>query len=437
MDRGPPRRLLFFAYYFPPLGGAGSLRALSFARHLPSLGWEVTVVTPRNGVYGVDPDLPTGPFPGVDIVRTGSWEPAVLLRKVRQSAKGGGGSGGEFVEEARLGALGNAARGLLRRLLYFPDSSRGWIRPAVAAARKAHAERPFDAVLSSSPPVSAHLAALRFRRATGIPWLADWRDAWTGRMDGPESVLAQARALEKELLTGAGGLSAATEGLLRWVVERRGGPGVARAVRNGWEPADFDGAAPESGPGDAVLYAGTVYGENQDLRAFFRALGRCSAGPGGRPLVRILGKADAATRGQAAECGVDGKVEFAGFRPHGEVVAELRRARGLLLLGWSGRHADAFTVFPAKTYEYLASGRPILALAGEDSEIRRILGGVPGVTVAAFEDEERIHAWLASVLGPGPPPGPTRGVADPYTRAAQAAHLRDLLEEVRASGGRP
>jgi hypothetical protein len=50
--------IVLVAYYYPPLGGVGSQRALSFARHLPALGYDVVVVTPRRGAYGLDATLP-------------------------------------------------------------------------------------------------------------------------------------------------------------------------------------------------------------------------------------------------------------------------------------------------------------------------------------------------------------------------------------------
>ena len=47
-----PVPVLLVAYYYPPLGGVGSRRALAFARHLPEFGFEPVVVTPKRGAYG-------------------------------------------------------------------------------------------------------------------------------------------------------------------------------------------------------------------------------------------------------------------------------------------------------------------------------------------------------------------------------------------------
>src|ERR1700760_300566 len=53
MSAPPPRRnsgrnLLLITYSFPPFGGVGVHRALSLARYLPQLGWNVHVLTAKN-----------------------------------------------------------------------------------------------------------------------------------------------------------------------------------------------------------------------------------------------------------------------------------------------------------------------------------------------------------------------------------------------------
>ena len=59
------------AYYFPPLGGIGSLRAVKFAEHLPEFGWEPTVLAPRLGTFFEDPELR---FPEERVIRSRSIE---------------------------------------------------------------------------------------------------------------------------------------------------------------------------------------------------------------------------------------------------------------------------------------------------------------------------------------------------------------------------
>jgi len=440
-SRGSGRkgRVAFFAYYYPPLGGAGSQRALSFARHLPGHGWEVTVFTPREGVYGSDPGLAPSDPPDVRVVRTGSWEPAVLLRRMRGLGSGEAvDRGGMFVEEAKLGPVGSALRGLTRRILYFPDSSQGWIRSAVSAARREHDERPFDIVLSSSPPVSAHVAAHRFASAASLAWVCDWRDPWIAHLAPGAPTHERALRLEKQLLGTASGVVAATDGVARILEARRGGgPGVT-TVRNGFEPQDFFGGPPRLTHEFTVLHAGTTYGRDQDLAGFFRALSQVALGNEGVPLrARFLGKVDPYTVDLVKRHHLEGVVKVEGFSGHADAVSAMREADLLLLLSWAVDNELGRAVCPAKTYEYLAAQRPILLLSPPGGEAARLLGGTPGVSIAGFQAEDAIARTLHEALltredAVVPPPEAAR----PFTRAAQASVLHEVLLEALEVGGR-
>jgi hypothetical protein len=46
-------RVLIVAYFFPPLGGGGVHRPLGWARHLPALGWDVTVLASGPAGYWI------------------------------------------------------------------------------------------------------------------------------------------------------------------------------------------------------------------------------------------------------------------------------------------------------------------------------------------------------------------------------------------------
>jgi hypothetical protein len=40
-------------------------------------------------------------------------------------------------------------------------------------------EHPVDLIVSTGPPQSMHLIGRELARATGLPWIADFRDPWT------------------------------------------------------------------------------------------------------------------------------------------------------------------------------------------------------------------------------------------------------------------
>src|ERR1035437_8019214 len=57
-------KVLFIAYYYPPLGGIGSQRSQKFAYYLPDHGWQPLVLTPEHGSYVLDTSPDTGESDG-------------------------------------------------------------------------------------------------------------------------------------------------------------------------------------------------------------------------------------------------------------------------------------------------------------------------------------------------------------------------------------
>src|SRR5829696_5837758 len=184
------RRVLIVAYYFPPLGGAGSLRVSGLATHLPEYGWEPTVLAPRNGAYYRDPQLS---FPERQVIRTPSIE---LSRTGKRLLR----TGGSDVVAAEPGEARAAVRNAARAALYFPDAQVGWYAPALGTARRALRERRFDAIFSSSFPITAHLVARRLHRWLKIPWIAEFRDPWSAMLAREGHSAGRAARLERALV---------------------------------------------------------------------------------------------------------------------------------------------------------------------------------------------------------------------------------------------
>jgi hypothetical protein len=106
------------------------------------------------------------------------------------------------------------------------------------------------------------------------------------------------------------------------------------------------------------------------------------------------------------------------------------RAAGVLVLTvepWS----YAAGVVPGKTYEYLASGRPTLALVPADGDAAAVLRDARGGTVCAPGDADAIAAVLrehaAAWTARAPLGGaPAEGLAS-YARPAQATAVAEIV----------
>src|SRR3954447_613326 len=128
------RRLLVVAYYFPPIGGLGSIRLARFRQHLPAFGWDVTVVTPKATPHAADPRLR---YPEEHVVRSRSIELTRLKKLVPRVRANGDGVDGPARAAARTAG----------RLLY-PDPQIGWFPGAIASGRRVVRRHSFDAILS-------------------------------------------------------------------------------------------------------------------------------------------------------------------------------------------------------------------------------------------------------------------------------------------------
>src|SRR4051812_43230623 len=174
-------RVLFITFHFPPSAEVGGKRIARFCRHLPRFGIEPVVLTVE-ARFAERLDT-TFPVPDdLRIVRTPVWQMPLdwYGRLIRARAT-------HTQSETQPATTGEgnvpAARKGLRRhvvaALRFPDRRNGWYFPAVRAGSRLLSSEHFDAIISSGPPHSLHLIGRRLSLRHRIPWIADFRDAWT------------------------------------------------------------------------------------------------------------------------------------------------------------------------------------------------------------------------------------------------------------------
>jgi glycosyltransferase involved in cell wall biosynthesis len=378
------RRVLIVAYYFPPLGGAGALRVLGFARHLPEFGWEPVVLAPSNGAYFRDPSLS---FPG-QTVRTRSLE---LSRAGKRALA----AGGDDVRPATVGPLRTLSRQLARRWLYFPDAQIGWYPGAAAAGRRLAREATFDAVFSSSFPITAHLVARAVHRRAGIPWIAEFRDPWSVRMSGGSALQRRrAQRLERAIADEA---SAAVMTSPTWAGEhsKQWGRSVV-TIPNGYGCL----SPPSQGDEHVMCFLGTYYPGRQDLSAVWKALAVIAADPRSPPVrLRIVGEASPTMRAELRANRVESLVEVTGFLAHEEALR--RVASASLLVAAGPANADGYGTgwVPAKLFEYLATGLPILWVGATPNDGASLLATHPGCRILEPHQVDGVMVALSEVAG--------------------------------------
>ena len=385
------RRLLLLWYFYPPLGGGGVQRALGFTRWLPEHGWDCTVVCAGPEDYWVrDETLERRIPPETEVLRVPGGSALSAWLRLR------GGGGGR-----RSGAVFGGLRALSDWWL-LPDSYAGWAARAGRAAAARLARGGVDAVLSSSPPDSVHLAAQPLARRFRLPWVADFRDPWIGlHRRRPPTAWHAARQgeMERRVLSGAD-LVLVTSRTHAAGLERT--PAGARRVAflpNGYEPEEAGAGpetAPERDPHRFLLVFTGMLTLTPDVEVLLEALHEVLARrPEARRRIRarLAGPYEAGYEDRAVALGLKGIVEFPGPVSHARARALQRAADALIL--WKPTGCDA--AVPAKVYEYLDAGRPILALLEEDDETARLVREAgarclpPGDRAALAAEIERLY----------------------------------------------
>jgi glycosyltransferase involved in cell wall biosynthesis len=334
------------AYHYPPEGGSsGVLRTLKFSKYLPEYGWQPHILTLRESFYPIKDERLLQEIPGeVTVHRTFGVD------SVRH-----------------LGFRG-------RHLSFFavPDRLVGWIPFAVARGVRVIREAGIDVLYSTCPAPSAHLIAWMLSRITGVPWLADYRDPWIeeGIFPKPGTLRYTFESfLETKVIRDCTYLVVTTPNLGREFLDRY--PNLekkrVRVIFNGYDEADFDGLNESSWPERfEILHAGLVTPEYRNPLPLLEVLselmrnGRVQSSE-----VRVSFIGDGAWlgsqqfRSKVQSLGLEQVVKVETRVSHREALERMAKTAVLLLLQASD---DTRALIPAKAFEYLRIGRPILAL---------------------------------------------------------------------------
>jgi glycosyltransferase involved in cell wall biosynthesis len=397
-------RVLFLSYYFPPIGGAGGQRNPRLVRYLPELGYEPVVITgPGAPVYRWSPLDPSLEVSGVEVHRLPGPEPAKAVGWARRAER------------------------LLRRTSAW---RRWWSEEVPKLARQVG---DVDLVHASIAPYETAETAVVVARALKKPLVVDFEDPWAlDEMMVYPSRLHRALEFRRmlRLLRAADTIVMNTPEAARRVRELVPGKTVA-VVSNGYDPADFERPTPprEDG-GFRIVHTGSL---QTDLGLAHRRTSRVRSVVGG-----ALGEVDFLPRSHvflldalkqlegelrapielhlagnltaADEAALEGapvRVVRHGFLEHPDTIALIRSADLLFLPMHEVAEGKRVGIVPCKTYEYLASGNPILA-AVPDGDARDLLARSGAALICRPRDVDgmaravarELRRWRARITGP-------------------------------------
>ncbi len=364
-------------------------RTLKFARYLPELGWDVEVLTVRESTYNVLDYSMLEQVPNqIAVHRTFCLHPVKHL----------------------------SIAGRYPGIFDFFDRFAYWFPFGVWRGLRLLRQRRFDVIYSTSPTRTAHLIAKVLARWSGRPWICDFRDPWLDPVT--EARLRQTwmgrirlqllNWLERGILQRVTRIIANTplSGTDLAQCHPELDPGRVTVLTNGYDEADFTGIspAPRTVPPDrlVLLHSGEVYPEIRDPRPLIEAAlalvtsGRISPG---ELQFRFIGAGFVLESGEfplwLKKRSAEGLVSLEPRMDHEKCVAEMLSADALLLMQST---SSTNRQVPAKFYEYLRAGKPVLTMAPLDSATAQIARDCGAGWEVDAKDADGLRAALMHMI---------------------------------------
>lgn len=391
-------------------------RTLKYVKYLPGHGFDPIVVTGRPRWSSQVPDgrLAREIPPATLVVQA----PTIPFDYVQGKLDG------------LLRRIGMSSRLVLSAL--WPDPQVGWVPPAVQHGLRLIRRHQPSILYSTSLPATSHLAALIVHRMTGLPWVADFRDALTYHPDPgftrahpPMRISAgfERRVVEQARYTTVACDSIELVDLARDDPRRR-------LIPNGVDPQDLPSdPALSVAPDDRfrLSYVGTMYGDRDagPVFAAVRALVDRGLIEPHRFEIRVVGKVS-----QTHSIDAPVPVSFTGFVDHARAVAEMHSSTALIF--HEPPHVPGAS---GKVYEYLTSRRPVLCVAHPDNVGYRLIDELGAGECADVRDQASVEAALERLVLQWEQGGltPLDAVRDEalrrFSRAKLAGDLAEVLRE--------
>ena len=325
------------------------------ARYLRRAGYAVTIVL--TDLFG---RLPQADEQG--IVRTGDLRSVGPLRRL--------------LRRGEVSAAVGAPPGALLTKVVVPDlHSVTWLPGALVAVRRLIRRGEVDCLVTTVARLDTCARADARRPTPSLDRRLQRRLAFRAfARTVSDSDTTNCRRLAR---TPGGGAGRVAVGATRPIADDLRSRLGAKAVHvpNGWDP-EVAPAAKNAPPGDkgpsgevTLVYTGTLSGvRGTDPTPFLRALARIRAEPAASGMrLRVAGRLTTTERELIDRSGAADAVEHVGVLDRAGAIALQRSADALLLIT-----SRSTSVATGKIYEYLGSGRPIVALA-QGNEAARIV----------------------------------------------------------------
>jgi len=419
------KKVLFIACLYPPIANSGTQRSVKFTNYLPDYGWEPTVLTVENAMEKMlEPALLQEVRPGTRIERV-PFMSDLVARKIGKIFR-------LLLPEVRV-AEGLSWR--FQNIWKCPDLWATWRPTAVRRAVELFQIEEYDCIFATGFPWTSFLVARDIAQRTGKPYVLDFRDLWTSWEADWDSSSRFVRWLSnrQELIVvrDASAIITVSDTLARVLTDMLpiSSECPVVSITNGYDPVDFqvEQARTNSNGKVRIVYTG-VWKAGYSPKALYDAMQLIQ-----RDFPDVVQRLDVLCAGfppgSYGQNSLDNMVQELGRVAHSEAIALMKSADALFLPVAEGDYAIGS--LPGKLFEYLGSGKPIIAVVPAESEVAQVLNRIGGAIRLDPGDINGLAKVLVDIAQAG---GPTWGISDPsLTACYKRRYLTSKLAEVLSS----
>jgi len=397
-------------------GSSGAQRTINFSRYLPEFGWKPIILTVHPRAH---PRINTENFNNkmsdIEIFRTFALDTARHL----------------------------SVMGRYPSFLAWPDRWVSWWFSAVPRGLSIINKYKPEVIWSTYPIATAHLIGLTLSRLSGLPWVADFRDPMTEDNYPDKFGKKIIKKLEDRIINSADSLVLTTPGAIR--AYQKLYPGIEEKkwskIENGFDEESFqkitkdltkDRNVKERKP-FRIVHSGLLYPVERDPKPFLDAIAELKkSGQISAQVLNIILRAsghDELYRKIINELDIKDIVSLEKPKSYLDALSEMMQCDGLLIF----QSGICNNQIPAKIYEYLRAGKPILALADPEGDTANLLFNLGIKTIVPIDEKDKIKKMLINfiqLLESGDFARLSDDIVNKFSRRMQTKEFSDLLNNI-------
>jgi glycosyltransferase involved in cell wall biosynthesis len=415
-------RVLFITYYWPPSGKASIHWPLKIINCLPEFGCVPAVLTVEEDTFSQkDFSLLNRVDKNLKVIKTKSFEPFNLYRKFTGKGKEEQLVASETISLTNK-SLSHRISIWIRMNLFIPDARIGWFPYAVAGGGKLLSKNRFDAVVSIGPPHTTQLIGMKLAKQFRIPHFPVFIDPWVDivyyrNFKRSSLTLAIDNYFEKSVISNSAKAVFVTDTMRDDFVKKY--PFIkdrAEVLYWGYDEDEFAGFQPVNKPGEMViLHSGNIFDFQNPVK--FWGTVKKMIGLGKNIRLKFTGTVSPGIKNSISAAGLEPYTDYLGFLPYDKLIKTMEEATYLMVCPTEPRH------LPGKLFEYLRTGKTILAFGNDNKDVQDILRRANAGMLFRYDEDAEIFFEKAGNFSTD------IEIVKQYDRRNMARKLSEIIEQ--------